>query len=400
MRAQPRYLSRAAHGGIPDDIVRELCSRLFASLPRNDQRRKGEQYVRGLLCAHGRKSIRNIATVFGGRAVEQSLHHFINDSTWDWRPVRESLAGYLEAVAQPRAWVVRPMVIPKAGKKSVGVDRRFVSELGQVVNSQQAFGGWLASEELSVPVNWQLVVSGARRGGPERRPDAVAAAENVAASGEWACGAALDLAAGRPLGGRPVVMDVGDVDVGAMVRRFAGAGVPLLLRIGPATRLTADDPAVPWNAGREVPAYRMVDVVKTLRRPVEWLDPSSQALRTSFVASVQVRAPWPGGGGDTAGPRPALRLLGEWEDPRRWPTSCWLTDLAESPASLLRLTQLTRRVEQDFAEVSEHVGIRDFEGRSFEGWHRHATLASAAHTASVLATAGAPAAAAVHDRLS
>ncbi len=383
----PTYISAAADGGIPDDIIRELCARLFASLPRTDQRRKGEQYVRGLLSAHGRKSVRNIARVLGDRSVEQGLHHFITGSTWDWRPVRGSLAGYLSAVAQPQAWVVRPMVIPKSGKKSVGVDRRFVSELGQVVNSQQAFGGWLASEELSVPVNWRLVLPAGR----EPRSPAGARPASADTVGECAGAAALDLAASKRFGaGRPVVIDVGLVDVGAMVHRFTAAGVPVLVKIGAATRLTADDPAVPGDAGRDVPAHRMVDLVRTQRRPVEWLDPASRAMRTSFAAAVRVRPPWPAGNG--AGRVRPLRLLGEWEDPRRWPTSFWLTDLAEPPGSLLRLARLTRRVDRDFAEVSAQVGMRDFEGRSFQGWHRHATLASAAHAAAILATAGAPAA--------
>jgi hypothetical protein len=79
-------------------------------------------------------------------------------------------------------------------------------------------------------------------------------------------------------------------------------------------------------------------------------------------------------------------------------SSVWLTDLAEPPGALLRLARLARRVDRDFAVISQRVGLQDFEGRSFQGWHRHITLASAAHTAAVLATAGAPAARLVQDR--
>jgi hypothetical protein len=392
MVAQPTYLSRAVPGGIPDDIIRELCARLFACLPRNDQRRKGEQYVRGLLSASGRKSMRNVARIYGGRSVEQSLHHFISGSTWDWHPVRESLAGHLRTLARPQAWVVRPMVIPKAGTRSIGVERRFVAELGQVVNSQQAFGGWLATEELSVPINWRLVLSAGRCRDQDRPPPGGIPADSGDTPAECAGGAALDLAAGTLRSCLPVVMDVGEIDAVAMARRFAAADVPLLVRIGAATRLIADDRAVPGEAGREFPAHHIVDMVKTLRRPVYWLDPSRQVIRTSFVAAVQVRAPWPAGGR-----RRRLRLLTEWEDRRPWPSSFWLTDLAEPPGALLRLARLTRRVDRDFAEVSERVGVRDFEGRSFQGWHRHVTLASAAHTAAVLATAGVPSARLVQD---
>lgn len=95
-------------------LLKELCGVLFASLPRSDQRRKGAQYLRGLLGARGRKSIRNIATVVGGPAAEQSLHHFITSSTWDWGPVRQALAQHLARIAPPQAYVLRPMVVPKA----------------------------------------------------------------------------------------------------------------------------------------------------------------------------------------------------------------------------------------------------------------------------------------------
>jgi SRSO17 transposase len=41
-------------------------------------------------------------------------------------------------------------------------------------------------------------------------------------------------------------------------------------------------------------------------------------------------------------------------------------------------------VDRDFADIADRVGVRDYAGRSFAGWHRHMTLASAAHAAVVL----------------
>jgi SRSO17 transposase len=83
-----------------------------------------------------------------------------------------------------------------------------------------------------------------------------------------------------------------------------------------------------------------------------------------------------------------LTLFGEWQDPRRAPTHIWVTDMTSSTwGALLRLTKLTRRVARDFAEVGDRVGLRDFVGRSFHGWHRHMTLASMAHTAALLGNA-------------
>jgi hypothetical protein len=76
-----------------------------------------------------------------------------------------------------------------------------------------------------------------------------------------------------------------------------------------------------------------------------------------------------------------LLLLATAEIGKPWPAQLWLTNMtAADPAALLRLTTLVDRVDQDFAEIADQVGVRDFAGRSFGGWHRHITLASAAHS--------------------
>jgi hypothetical protein len=59
----------------------------------------------------------------------------------------------------------------------------------------------------------------------------------------------------------------------------------------------------------------------------------------------------------------------------------------EPPAELLALDRLTDRVDRDFARIADQVGIRDYAGRSYDGWHRHTTLASVAHTVAVLSGA-------------
>ncbi|CAM5533063.1 putative ISXo8 transposase [Streptomyces narbonensis] len=129
---------------------------------------------------------------------------------------------------------------------------------------------------------------------------------------------------------------------------------------------------------------QILESLKGLRRPVSWVDTVAgvRTSRTSLATAVRVALPTPGG----ERMRP-LVLLGEWDDPRRAPARVWISDLTHSPVgSLLRLTKLARRVERDFVEVGEGAGLRDFVGRSFRGWHRHITLASAAHAATLLAS--------------
>ena len=48
-------------------------------------------------------------------------------------------------------------------------------------------------------------------------------------------------------------------------------------------------------------------------------------------------------------------------------------------AELVRLAKLRWRIELDYRELKEALGLDHFEGRSFRGWHHHVTLVSLAH---------------------
>lgn len=276
-------------GSSHDIVLSELCPALFASLPRADQRRKGVEYLRGLLGAEGRKSVRNIARLIGGQATEQNLHHFISSSTWEWDPVRAALAHYVTSVAPPQAWVVQQTVIPKAGEHSVGVDRRFISSLGQVLNAQQAVGVWAASEEVSMPVNWRLHLSRAWLDDVPRRSQAsIPASVDTRTLGDCSVEAVLELTSDWRLPTLPVVMDVRELDGMKALRRLRAAGVPFLVRINSTLPLR---PAEGTGHGVEaMPAHRIIGACRDRRRMVTWTDHGQDAgLRTALVGAVRVR---------------------------------------------------------------------------------------------------------------
>ncbi|HZG03029.1 MAG TPA: transposase [Streptomyces sp.] len=366
-------------------VLAELGSALFVSLPRSDQRRRGMEYIQGLLGAEGRKSVRNIAAMIGGQAAEQSLHHFVSGSPWDWVPVRRALARYLMGSVPPAAWVVRPMMIPKAGENSVGVERRYVPSLGQILNGQQAVGVWAASERTSVPVNWRLHLSQAWLDDEERRSRA-SIPEDVRPETLTDCTthACLEMARHWGLPVRPVVVDVRDADALAVVQRLRAARLPFLVRVGGTVRLRVADPALRIH-GQQLPGHQIMWEARDMRRPVIWRDHGLQGgARNGLAAAVRVGLPARPGHLGPPGARGEL-LLATGEAGRPWPSELWLTDLVSaSPAELLRLTKITRRVDRDFSEIAERVGIRDYTGRSFCGWHRHITLASAAHAVAAL----------------
>lgn len=382
----------AAHHSWDDGSLSELSDVLFASLVRSDQRRRGNDYLRGLLRASGRRSIRNIATELGGSATEQSLHHFISSSTWDWVPVRRALARHLDDNVPPLAWVVRPMVIPKTGENSVGVERQYIPEAGQVLNAQRAVGVWAATEQTSTPVNWRLHLSPAWLDDASRRRQAAVPADVVAQPlGESTIDACLETAGWGP-SGRPVVLDARGMDVAAMVQRFRAAGLPFLARVGSAFRLGVTDRALVSRATQPLPSGQIAAMARDRLRPVMWRDHTAAQTRYSLATAVRVRLPLDGRDAARGAARAAdLALLGVTEDRRRLPADLWITDLVRTPpAVLVRLGRLTGRVQRNFEETADQLGIRDFTGRSYHGWHRHMTLASAAHAVAMLRAARRP----------
>lgn len=354
-----------------------LSSRLFASLRRRDQRTKAELYLTGLLATEGRKSVRNISASLSGAgdgATEQSLHHFITSSTWDWAPVRTALAETLAERAPRHVWTVRALPIPKAGTHSVGVDRRYVPGLGQSVHGQLAFGLWCAAEQLAAPVDWRLHLPDSWLSEAPRRARAEIPA-SAAPEDLDECAVSLAIGGAGRTTGRPVALDHIPARPGAVADAFTRAGVPFLVRITARTPLAVADPALPGAGAGPLPAGQILQALRGLRRPVTWPDPGRTPVRrSSLVAAVPVRA-----GRAAAGHR--LLLLGEWTDPRRPPAALWLTWVrGASAGTLLRLTKYAARVRADGEPLGDRVGLRDFEGRSFPGWHRHMTLASVAHT--------------------
>ncbi|MFE2524002.1 IS701 family transposase [Streptomyces sp. NPDC059382] len=376
--------------GDEESVVFELCSGLFASMPRSDQRMKAIHYVRGLLGAEGRKSIRNIATLLGGDAAEQSLHHFISSSTWDWTPVRRALAQHIERVSPPQAYVVHPMIIPKAGETSVGVERRFVPELGQVINAQQAVGVWAAAHDWSSPLHWRLHLTHRWLEDENRRSQAAIPETTVQESlAQCSVEAYLAMIRDSGLPVRPLVMDARNADVLSTVHRLRAAGTPWLLRVDPSVRLTVLEPTFP-RRGASMTTQQIMSTAWHMRQLEPRRAPGPEAqlrgirrpgslVAVSATLTADTRRP-----GGRPGVAEELLLLGI-SDGGQLPAELWLTDLTGvRPVELTQLIRLTHRVDRDLAEVADQVGIRDFSGRSFNGWHRHATLASAAHAIALL----------------
>ena len=74
-------------------------------------------------------------------------------------------------------------------------------------------------------------------------------------------------------------------------------------------------------------------------------------------------------------------LLIEWPPDMKAPTKYWFSNLPEgvSRRRLVRLAKLRWRVEQNYQQLKEEVGLDHYEGRGWQGWHHHVTLVCLAY---------------------
>ncbi|MFH8470828.1 transposase, partial [Streptomyces sp. NPDC017991] len=78
---------------------------VFASVPRKEQRAKGDCCLRGPVLDGRRKSIQAMAARLPG-GNGQNLQQFVNQSTWDPVPVQRRINGRLLPLVDPVAWVI------------------------------------------------------------------------------------------------------------------------------------------------------------------------------------------------------------------------------------------------------------------------------------------------------
>lgn len=371
------------------DLIDGFISLFFESLRRRDQRNWARVYLNGLVRTTGKKTIRNIAGT-GASSVEQSLQQFISKSPWDWNPVRRSLAQHLErTVRRPLAWVVQPMVIEKAGDRSVGVGRQFVPQLGRTANCQQAGGIWLASSEAGFPVEWTLTLPEPWTAEPLRRRQAgIPDTARSLTPAQDAVRAVQRMAAGWQLQRRPVVMEVANAELSQCARAFALQDIPFVFKVDGTLPVSFGGAGRYKPGPHTAPARELVDSLRSRRQAVEWTRHGRAEGAVTLLTSAAISAT---PGEDRLVPaRPTpLLLVGAWTEAALLPSEFWITNIGDRPlAQLFLLARLTDRVALDFTEVCEPVGIRDFEGRSFRGWHHHATLAGVAHAAMLLGARG------------
>jgi SRSO17 transposase len=376
---------------------------LFQSIPRKDQRRWGQTYLRGLLLDGRRKSIQPMAARLtrgdpqaDAYALEQALQQFVNQSPWDPAAVRRRLAERMTTAIGPAAWVIDDTAFPKFGRWSVGVAPQSWGALGKVANCQVGVSVHAVTDQASCPIDWRLFLPESWDADAERRRKAHVPADQRHRP-KWQLALELldeltawDLQA-------PVILadaaygEVNQFRLGLEQRELAYVvQVPATIsaypeQVAPQT-LPSPGRGQPSKARYRQPRCSLRQLVlaagEQAARTVAWREGADgEPLVSRFVAlgvrpaGVQLRRAARGQ------ELPVRWLLAEWPAGEPEPVTYWLASLPEATClqQLVGLAKLRWRVEHDYRELKDALGLDHFEGRSWQGWHHHVTLVSVAH---------------------
>jgi SRSO17 transposase len=353
-------------------------------------------YCTGLMLPGERKSVEPMAARTAPArtaAQHQSLLHFIGVASWSdekvLAKVREMVLPAIEKHGRIEAWILDDTSFPKQGTHSVGVHHQYCGQLGKQANCQVAVSLSLANRFASLPVAYDLYLpkdwakDGARRAkagvpldiGFKTKPEI--ALEQI----RWACEAGLprgvglmDAAYGNDSRLRSGMTALGLIYV---------AGIQSNILVWPSGTGPRRRGKPLNNTGRRdepdlISAKKVaLGLPKHAWRTIRWREGSADWLSSRF-ARVRVQV-----GHNRLIPELAAQewLLVEWPEGEAEPTKYWLSTLPAkiSFRQLVDFAKLRWRIERDYQELKQEVGLGHYEGRGWRGFHHHATMCIAAY---------------------
>jgi SRSO17 transposase len=363
-----------------------------------------KNYCTGLWLPGERKSVEPMAARLAPdnvRRTHQSLHHLVADAPWNdeemLAEVRRQVLPSMQKHGAVVAWIVDDTGFPKPGKHSVGVARQYCGQVGKQDNCQAAVSLSVSTWNASLPIAWRLYLPEVWRQDRERlRKAGVPEGTEFRSKPEIALGQIRRAMEQKvPVGA--VLADAGYGNGMSFRAHLTELGLPYAVGIESSTTVWEPGqqplPAPPRKPGRGAEPKRLRRTadhrpvsVKQLAlglplsdwKPVGWRQGSRQMLR-SRSAAVRVR---PAHRDEKrTEPHPEEWLLIEWPENEPEPTKYWLSTLPAKTSlrSLVKMAKHRWIIERDYEELKQELGLGHYEGRSWRGFHHHATLCIAAY---------------------
>ena len=332
-------------------------------------------------------------------AKHQSLLHLVGQAAWSdeavLAKVRELVLPAIEAQGKIEAWIVDDTGFAKKGVHSVGVARQYCGRLGKTDNCQIAVTLSIANHAASLPIAYRLYLPEDWAGDEARRKKVRVPDEVKFRTKPEIALAQIRTALAAGVAPGVLLTDAGYGADGAFRSGVTASGLAYV--VGVQSTLSVWPPGAeplppkPWSGRGRPPSRMRRDGEHALFPPRRWRGASrgglahrsmAGGLQRNLVLALRRRA-------DSAGfarlegstPHPLEWLLIEWPEGEKEPTKYWLSTLPEdTPIDVLVDTAKLRwRIERDYEELKSELGLAHFEGRSWRGFHHHATLCIAAY---------------------
>ena len=376
------------------------CDAMVATMMHADREQPGRWYLKGLVLPGGRKSVEPMAARVQPqrvRSAHQSMHHLVAEAQWSdaamLATVAKAVLPKLVCGEAPVFWIVDDTGFPKKGKHSVGVAHQYCGQTGKQDNCRVAVTLSIATHEGSLPVGFRMYL-------PREWTDDAARCRKVGVPSEVGFATKPQLAwqqieaalqAGYPRG--TVLADAAYGDETAWREKLAGRELTYAVGVRPATTVWWGEhqPAAAANPKGGVGRARsrlqrdathqpisVADLARALParswRTVTWRQGVSAPLCSRF-ARVRVSA------AHRDRPRAEEWLIIEWAPGSDAPAHYWFSNLARDlPWQAMVDTVMGRwRIERDYQELKQELGLGHFEGRNWRGFHHHASLCVAAY---------------------
>jgi SRSO17 transposase len=353
-------------------------------------------YCTGLMLPGERKSVEPMAAKTAPArtaAQHQSLLHFVSEAPWSdakvLAKVRELVLPAIEKHGPIEAWIIDDTGFPKQGRHSVGVQHQYCGQLGKQANCQVAVTLSIANHWASLPVAYRLYL-------PKVWVEDMARREKAGVPSDISFKTKPEIAleqirwgfeAGLPRG--VVLMDVAYGKDSRLRTGISALGLTYVVGIQPNTLMWPSSVGPKRrgkplnNTGRRdepdlISAKEVaLSLPKSAWRTIKWREGSANWLCSRF-ARVRV-----GVGHNQLVPESLKQewLLIEWPEDDAEPAKYWLSTLSAdiSFRRLVDLAKLRWRIERDYQELKQEVGLDHYEGRGWRGFHHHATLCIAAY---------------------
>ncbi len=376
--------------------------RPFAGLVRRSQSRHAlERYTTGLVGDLQRKTASDL-----GRAVAgtngQRLQEFLTRTNWEPREMdRLRVQQMVErASVGEGVQIIDDTGFAKKGTHSVGVARQYSGTLGRVDNCQVEVTSHYVDSVFDWPITSRLYLPQVWTKSAARRKAAKVPAEIVfETKGEIALELIdVGIAAGVPT--RAVVADAGYGDQPNFLDGLEARGLPYVVGVASSARFRleeqvrqdpGDEPPPPYQGtGRprrprrlqdRLPSREARDLLDALAheawRPVAWREGSKGAL-VKQCAGVRVhRVGRRGAPLATAGWLIGERPVGRDQAEPRYYFAWGVDNLALD--DLVELVHSRWVIERFYQDAKGELGLDDYEGRLWTGFHRHTALVMLAH---------------------